>query len=58
MNYLEQQMKDSKDYQLQSLISQFTRFKSEVTTNTAESILRDCISAAKTECDNRGISYN
>lgn len=57
MDYLTQQMQDSKDYQLQSLIMQFSRFYKECTTNTSGSIIRDAIHAAKAECDKRGIPY-
>lgn len=58
MNYLEEQMSTSKDYQLQSLISQFTRFYQESVTNTASDILKESIYYAKKECDKRGIPHN
>lgn len=50
-------MKESKDYQLQSLIDQFERFYKESATNTSAYILREALYYAKQECDNRGIKY-
>jgi len=57
MHYLEEQMSTSKDYQLQSLISQFSRFYNESVCNTSSDILKESIYYAKKECDKRGISY-
>jgi hypothetical protein len=57
MNYIDEQIKDSKDYQLQSLIRQYTEFYNECTTNTAGAIIRMALIKAKTECDVRNISY-
>lgn len=53
---MEEIIKEAKDYQLQSLILQFSRFYSEATTNTAGEILRLAIYKAKEECKDRGIS--
>lgn len=57
MHYLEEQMSTSKDYQLQSLITQFSRFLTECVTNTSYNILKESIYYAKKECDKRGIPY-
>ena len=52
---MEEMIKQSKDYQLQSLISKFTRFRQECTTNTEEEILMTAIDLAKKELKSRNI---
>lgn len=53
MDYINKQIILSKDYQLKSLIEQFTRFQDEVTCNITDLVLRHSIGCAREELDKR-----